>query len=103
MKQLIGKINEFSWQEAVNGSDGQSSAPLFVCFWYGVALIFLTIIVGILLVVNAIHKIEVDFNTTYLFIGTQIGIVLTYLYGRKVSDNNVVKAEINKNTLNENG
>lgn len=87
-------FKSFNWKEATSNEHGQSSAALFVCFWFGVSLIILTLIVGFLLVVNSFYKLTIDFTPILLFIGTQIGIVMTYLFGR-LSSNNKLKIETN--------
>jgi Na+/citrate or Na+/malate symporter len=82
-------FKNFNWKEATSNENGQSSAALFIAFWFGISLIWLTLVVSILLIVNAIHKIEVDFTSTYLFIGTQFGVLMGYLGVRLSSNNNL--------------
>lgn len=100
MEQIIEKVKtfdykEFSWREATNNDSGQSSAALFLCFGMGLALIFLTVIVGLLMVANAIHKIDVDFTAVFLFIGSTFGTIMMYA-GVRISSNNKVKLEVKK-------
>ncbi len=100
MEQIIEKIKQFdfksfNWKEACSNDAGQSSAALFVCFWFGISLIWLTLVVSILMVVNAVHKIDVDFTSTYLFIGTQLAFIMTYL-GVRLNSNNKVKIQSNE-------
>ena len=85
----------FNWREATSNDSGQSSAALFICFWFGLSLILLTLIVGVLMVINAFHKIEVDFTPVLTFIGLQMTAVLTYLFGR-LNSNNKVKVANNE-------
>lgn len=90
-------FKNFNWKEATSNEKGQSNAALFIAFWMGISLIWLTFVIGILLIINAFHKIEVDFTSTYLFIGTQFGVVMTYLGYRLSSINNL---KINTNGTN---
>lgn len=83
-------FKSFNWKEATSNEHGQSSAALFICFWFGLALVWMTLVVSVLLIVNAVHKLEVDFTATYLFIGSQFGVVMTYL-GVRLSSNNSLK------------
>ena len=82
-------FKSFNWKEATSNESGQSSAALFIAFWFGIALIWLTFVVSLLLIINAIHKIDVDFTSTYLFIGTQFGVLMGYLGVRLSSNNNL--------------
>ena len=93
-------FKNFNWKEATSNEKGQSSAALFIAFWFGISLIWLTFIVSILLVVNAWHKIEVDFTSTYFFIGTQFGVLMGYL-GVRLSSNNNLKINTPSNENNE--
>ena len=88
----IFDFKNFNWKEATSNEQGQSSAALFIAFWFGIVLIWLTLVVSGLLIINAIHKIDVDFTATYLFIGTQFGVLMGYL-GVRLSSNNKVKIE----------
>jgi len=82
-------FKNFNWKEATSNEAGQSSAALFICFWFGIALIWLTMVVSLMLILNSFHKIEFDFTSTYLFIGTQFGVVVSYLAVRLTSNNKV--------------
>ena len=97
MEQIIEKIKQFdfknfNWKEATSNEIGQSSAALFIAFWFGIILIWLTFVVSILLVINAFHKIEADFTPVFLFIGSQFTVLMGYL-GVRLSSNNKVKIE----------
>lgn len=87
---VIFDYKNFNWKEAVSNDSGQSSAALFVAFWFGISLIWLTIVVSLLLVINAFHKVEVDFTITYAFIGSQMAVLMGYL-GIRLNSNNKVK------------
>jgi len=86
---MMFDYKNFNWREATSNDKGQSSAALFICFWFGLSLILLTIIVGVLMCINAFHKIEVDFTPVLTFVGLQMTAVLTYLFGRLNSNNKV--------------
>lgn len=87
-------FKNFNWKEATSNENGQSSAALFIAFWMGISLIWLTFVVSLLLVINAFHKLTVDFTPTYLFIGGTFTGVMGYLATRLTS-NNKVKIETN--------
>lgn len=84
-------FRKFSWTEAVAGPDGKSSAGKMLSFWYGVVLVGLAALAGILYLVKGINKD--DIQNIFLFVGTQMPIVLTYLFGNK-------SQEIKKEALN---
>ena len=78
-------FNKFNWKEAVSGPDGKSSVGKMLAFWYGVALIVLTFAAGILYFVKEMDK--GDIQNIFLFVGTQMPIVLGYLLGNKNLEN----------------
>lgn len=88
-------FKSFNWKEATSNEQGQSSAALFIAFWFGMSLIWLTLVVSVLLVINAIHKIEVDFTPVFLFIGSQFTVLMGYL-GVRLSSNNNLKINTNE-------
>ena len=79
----------FHWKKACCNTDGTPSAALFICFWFGISLIWMTFVVSLLMIINAFYKITVDFTIVFAFIGTQMAAVFLYLFNRKKSDNNV--------------
>ena len=82
-------FKNFNWREATSNTEGQSSAALFLSFFYGLSLILMTVSVTFVLIFNAFEKLNVDFTSVFLFVGTQMGVVFGYLFARKASDNNV--------------
>lgn len=78
-------FTKFSWTEAVCGPDGKSSAGKMICFWYGLVLIFGTILCFTLLVLRHTSAVvtESSLNNCFLFIGVQMAMVLGYLLGNK--------------------
>jgi hypothetical protein len=82
-------FSNFNWKEATSNDAGKSSAALFLSFFYGLSLVLMTISVTFILVYNSFEKLNVDFTSVFLFIGTQMGVVFGYLFARKASDNNL--------------
>ena len=68
-------FNKFNWREAVAGPDGKSSVGKMLCFWYGIALIILTVIAGILFFVKSVDQAGI--NNIFLFVGIQMPKVFT--------------------------
>lgn len=100
ISETINKIknfdfNKFNWKEAVAGPDGKSSAGKMLCFWYGLALIFGTVLCFVLLVMKHTSAIvtESALNNCFLFIGVQMPLTLGYLLSNK---NLEIKADPNK-------
>lgn len=86
IKETIDKIknfdfNHFNWKEAVAGPDGKSSAGKALCWWYGVALIALTVIAGVLYFFKSVDQAGI--NNIFIFVGLQMPIVLGYLLSNK--------------------
>jgi hypothetical protein len=93
-------FSKFNWKEATSNKNGKSSVGLFICFWYAASLIFLTVISGITYFIKWIDKNSI--NNILLFVGVQMPIVLTYLFGRSTIENTTktTTTEIGNNDLN---
>jgi len=81
----------FHWREACSGPDGKSSAGRFLCFWFGVVLILLSFLGGLLYCIKWVNSSQI--NNIFIFVGLMMPIVLGYLLGNKNLDN--------KTTINE--
>ena len=84
--EVINKIknfdfNKFNWKEAVAGPDGKSSAGKMLCWLYGLSLILLTCIAGILYLLRWVDQSGI--NNIFIFVGLQMPIVLGYLLSNK--------------------
>lgn len=78
-------FSKFNWKEAVSDKTGKSSVGLFICFWYALSLIFLTVLSGLTYFFKWIEKDSI--NNMLMFIGVQMPIVLAYLFGRSTIKN----------------
>lgn len=81
---MIFDFSKFNWKEATSDINGKSSVGLFICYWYGLSLILLTVISGACYFIKWIEK--ADINNILIFVGVQMPLVLTYLFGRKSLD-----------------
>jgi len=89
-KNIINEIKQFdfskfSWTEACVGPDGKSSAGKMLCFWFGIVLIILTIMGGLLYFVKWVDSSEI--NNIFIFVGIQMPIILGYLLSNKSIEN----------------
>ena len=89
-KNIVNEIKQFdfskfSWREACVGPDGKSSAGKALCFWFGVVLIILTLMGGVLYFLKWVNASEI--NNIFIFVGLMMPIVLGYLLGNKNLEN----------------
>lgn len=99
-KKLFDKVkkfdfSKFSWTEACAGPDGKSSAGKLIAFYYGIVLIFGTLLTFGLLILKHTSALVNDqtINTCFAFIGLQMPMALGYLLTNKNLENKKLENE----------